>query len=161
SMKFPVRPFRALLPLATALAVFGSACAARTETVTTSTTRMLAPGIVYTQEISTGDAPLIVNILRVDLKAPGVRVRCRQAQDAITLNGPTKGREQLHSLTNRSGAVAAVNADFFPFTGDPLGLAIRDGELLSEPMEYRVCLGIGAKGVQMDILSPVGTWKSA
>jgi hypothetical protein len=132
-------------------------CAAREDVIT----RKLAPGITYTQEITPGTAPLLVNVLRVDLKAPGVKVRCGQSQDAITLNGPTKGREPLHSLAARSGAVAGVNADFFPFTGDPLGIAIRDGELLREPMDYRACLGICPGGVLMDVLVPVGTLTAA
>ncbi len=120
-------------------------------------TKQVAPGIVYTQEITTGAVPLILNILRIDLSAPGVHVRCGQALDAITLRGPTLGRETIPSIARRSHAVAGVNADFFPFTGDPLGLAVRDGELLSEPADYRACLGIGKSGVRMDVLVPIGT----
>jgi hypothetical protein len=139
--------------LALLLAPF--ACAARSQPDTT--TQALAPGITLTQEITAGDTPLIVNILRVDLKAPGVKVRCGQARDAITLEGPTRGREPVHSLAARQGALAAVNADFFPFTAGPVSLAIRDGELLREPLAYRACLGIGANGVVMDVLTPIGT----
>lgn len=137
-----------------ALGLLPFTCAAHSET--TTTTLPVANGITLTQEITTGDLPLVINILKVDLKAHGVHLRCGQAQDAITLNGPSKGREPLHALANRNGAVAAVNADFFPFTGDPLGLAIRDGELMSEPTGYRACLGISPKGVLIDVLSPYG-----
>ena len=129
------------------------ASAASADTIT----KQVAPGIVYTQEITTGASPLIVNILRIELSAPGVHVRCGQALDAITLRAPTLGRETIPSLARRSHAVAGVNADFFPFTGDPLGLAVRDGELLSEPADYRACLGIGKSGVRMDVLVPIGT----
>ena len=121
-----------------------------------TTTHALAPGIVYTQEVTTGNAPLIINILRVDLNAPGVRVQTGQAQDTISLAGAEKGREGMHSLAIRHRAIAAVNADFFPFTGDPLGLAIRDGELLSEPSSNRAAMGIGRQGIQMEVLLPVG-----
>lgn len=120
------------------------------------TTRPIAPGITLTEEIARGNPPLVIHALRVDLSYPGVRVRCGQAQDAITLNGPTKGREQVHAIAQRNNALAAVNADFFPYTGDPLGLAIRDGELLSEPMEFRACAGFSPQGVMLDILVPVG-----
>ncbi|HZP80605.1 MAG TPA: phosphodiester glycosidase family protein [Chthonomonadaceae bacterium] len=147
------RCYAPLLALTLSLAPLGCVALPNTET----TTRMVAPGIVYTQEITTGDAPQVLHILRVDLRAPGVKVRCGQAQDAVTLNGATKGRERIHSLAARNQALAAVNADFFPFTGDPLGLAIRDGELVSEPLGYRACLGLGPKGVVMDVLAPVGT----
>jgi hypothetical protein len=132
-------------------------CTPKAQTQTSLTTRSVAPGVAFSQEITTGNAPLIVNILSVDLKASGVKVRCGQAMDSISLQGPTLGREQLHSLVMRSGAVAAINADFFPFTGDPLGLEIRDGELLSEPLEYRACLGLGPAGAKMDVLVPIGT----
>ena len=122
-----------------------------------TTTRALAPGIVYTQEITTGTAPLVINALRIDLNAPGVRVQTGQAQDVISLAGVDKGREGMQSLAVRHRAIAAVNADFFPFTGDPLGLAIRDGELLSEAPGNRAALGIGANGVQLNVLLSVGT----
>ncbi len=122
-----------------------------------SSTRLLAPGIQYTQELVGGTAPLLINILRIDLNTPGVHVQTGQAQDVISLAGPTKGREEMHSLAIRHNAIAAVNADFFPFTGDPLGLAIRDGELLSEPLGYRAALGIGRQGIQINVLLSVGT----
>lgn len=117
----------------------------------------VAQGIAYTQEITEGAEPLIVNILRVDLKAPGVKVRYGQAQDVIGRNGPTKGREPLHTLAQRHGATAAINGDFAAWTADPLGLGIRDGELISETMDYRVCLGLGESGVLMDVLTTVGS----
>ena len=119
-------------------------------------TRTVANGITFTQEITHGNAPLVVNILRVNLNAPGVKLRCGLALDCISLTGATRGREPLNTLAIRSKAIAAVNADFFPYTGDPLGLAVRDGELVSEPMAYRACLGIAEAGVRLGVLSPVG-----
>lgn len=148
-LSFRFRTLNAVFVLLSLLAALPSAA-------DTVTTRSLAAGITYTQEIHTGALPQIINILKIDLHAPGVRVRCGQALDTISLAGPTKGREVIHSLANRNGAIAAVNADFFPFTGDPLGVAIRDGELLSEPMEFRACLGIGPDAVYMDVLGTVG-----
>ena len=123
-------------------------------------TRTLAPGIVYTQEITTGSAPLVINALRVDLRVPGVRVQTGQAQDVVSLNGPSKGRETVHTLAARHNALAAINADFFPFTGDPLGLAIRDGELISEPSGYRACLGLTPSQILFNVLVPVGALAS-
>jgi hypothetical protein len=135
--------------------LLASRCGAERTTVT----RQVAPGIVYTQEISTGAAPLIVNVLTVDLKTPGVRVRCGQALDSITEKGASRGREGVPTLAQRNGAIAAINADFFPFTGDPLGVAIRDGELLSEPMEHRACIGFGPNGAVMDVLVSLASLK--
>ncbi len=122
-----------------------------------STTRTLAPGVVFTQEITHGAGALVINALRIDLSAKGVRVQTGQANDVISLAGATRGRETIHSLAARHNALAAVNADFFPFTGDPLGISIRDGELLSEPSANRACLSIGPNGVSFNILASVGT----
>ena len=125
-----------------------------------TTTRTLAPGIVYTQEITTGNAPLVINVLRVDLRVPGVRVQTGQAQDVVSLNGPSKGRETVHNLAARHNALAAINADFFPFTGDPLGLAVRDGELISEPSGYRACLGLTPSQILLNVLVSIGALAS-
>lgn len=119
--------------------------------------RTVASGVTLTQEIISGNAPLIVNVLRVDLHAPGVSVACGQANDAITLKGVTLGRESLPSIASRHRAVAAINADFFPFTGDPLGLAVRDGELLSEPTPYRACIGFTQHDARIAVLTFAGT----
>lgn len=119
----------------------------------------LAPGVVFLQEIlPPPKGPLVINVLRVNLKAPGVRVQAALGRDVVLTDEPAKGRESIGDLAARHGAVAAVNADFFPFTGDPLGLAIRDGELLSEGMAHRAAMGITADGqVLFDTLLPVGT----
>lgn len=142
---------RQLLLTSLALLTFGIPADAQT------TTRTLAPGVVFTQESTQGLTPLVINALRIDLSAPGVHVQTGQANDVISLAGATRGRETIHSLAARHNALAAVNADFFPFTGDPLGISIRDGELLSEPSSNRACLSIGPNGVLFNILASVGT----
>src|SRR5580692_688613 len=67
---------------------------------TTRTLHEIAPGITLSQEITTGDHPLIIHCLHIDLKSKTIHVRSGQALDAITLNGPSKGREPLHLLAN-------------------------------------------------------------
>src|SRR5258708_29371893 len=119
----------------------------------------LASGVSYTQEIqTTAQGPLVCNILRVDLKQPGVHVQTAIAREVILADDPSKGREAIGPLSARHHAVAAVNGDFFPYTGDPLGIAIRDGELLSEGMPNRVAMGFTRDGsVVFDTLAAVGT----
>ena len=103
----------------------------------------VAPGVEFSQEIiSAQEGPLLVNTLRIDLRNPAVRVRSELAGDTVIEDNPSKGREPLGTLATRHNAVAAVNADFFPFTGDPLGIAIREGELISEGLPHRVAMGI-------------------
>lgn len=137
----------------TLISVFPILAAADTSTVQ----RNLAPGVVYTQQITSSDQPLIINCVSIDLRTPGVRIKCAEAKDSIAISGPYKGREPLHEMVHRAGAIAAINADYFPFTSDPLGLAVRDGELLSEPSENRACFGIDANGARIDVLAYFGT----
>lgn len=114
-----------------------------------TSTKQLAPGVTFIQEIRLGIEPLIINQIRIDLKEKGVKVRYGQARDVISLEGETKGRELLPEIAARQGALVAINGDFAAYSADPLGLAIRDGELLSEPMDYRVCLGLRGAEVSM------------
>jgi hypothetical protein len=119
----------------------------------------LAPGVVYIQEIfMPPNGPLVCHLLRVNMKVRGVAIRSEIGRDVVLTEEPSRGRETVGDLANRHQAVAAVNTDFFPFTGDPLGIAIRDGELLSEGMPNRAAMGITADGrILFDTLLPVGT----
>ncbi|MEP6754079.1 MAG: phosphodiester glycosidase family protein [Chthonomonadales bacterium] len=119
----------------------------------------VAPGVKFRQERVKGDAgPLVINILTVNLKEPGIHVETGIAQDITIADDVTKGRETVAPIAKRHKAVAAVNGDFFPFTGDPLNIAIRNGEFLSEPMSHRVAMGITADGqVLFDTLLCAGS----
>ncbi len=123
----------------------------------------VAPGVEFSQEIVAAPAgPLVVNILRIDLKNPAVRVRSELAGDTVIEDNPSKGREALGTLATRHSAIAAVNADFFPFTGDPLGIAIREGELLSEGLPHRVAMGVTHEGrLVFDTMVCLGSLYSA
>ena len=113
--------------------------------------KRLAPGVTLTQEIDK-TPPLIINLLMVDLTAPGVHVGVGIGQDRISGTDATHGREDVSRYARRHGTLAAVNADYFPYTGDPLGVGITRGELFSEPWvgltpgQGRVGLGLSADG---------------
>ena len=116
-----------------------------------TTVKRLAPGVTLTQEIDQ-KTPLVINVVTVDLDAPGVRVGVGVGKDKISGSDGRGGREDVSRLARRRGALAAVNADFFPYTGDPLGVGIRDGELFSEPF-----LGIRGGGPRVTFgLAPDG-----
>jgi len=95
------------------------------------TVKRIAPGISLTQEIDQNPA-LIVNVLTVDLTTSGVHLGVGIGKDFINGTG-SGGREEVTHAARRHGAIAGINADFFPYTGDPLGFGVRDGELYSEP----------------------------
>lgn len=126
----------------------------------TATTKRLADGVTLVQQIET-DPPLAIDELIVDPSRPGVRIATALGQGTIT--GPTgdifKGRGSVTQAQITNGAVAAVNGDFFPFTGDPLGVGITDGRLYSEPYSAgRAAVGVEADGhtLLFDILGYLG-----
>ena len=126
-------------------------------TQTTATVRPVATGITFTQEVSTGAAPLIVSILHIDRHAEGVRLQVGQALDVVSYAGAAQGREPMSHMAARTGAIAAINGDFFPFNGDPTSLEIRDGELISEPIGYRVAFGLTHESALMQVLTSRGS----
>lgn len=110
-----------------------------------STVKVLGEGVMLKQYVQTfADSPQIVNVLEVDLRNPAVRVEVALAGGTVYRQEPTQGRETVSATVQRLGALAGVNADFFPFTGDPLGIHIQDGELISEPSQ-RVAFAMTAQ----------------
>lgn len=121
--------------------------------------RPVADGIQFTQEVVAPPAgPLLINVVRVDLKRPGIRLGTVLGRDVVITDEPAKGRETVREMAMRHGATVAVNGDYFPFTGDPLGLAIIDGQLVSESMPNRAVMGVTAsRQVRFDTLVTVGS----
>ena len=120
------------LPLVVAIAVL--AC----PVFATQTTKQLATGVTLYQEINTtAGAELVINCVTVDPKAEGVSIKAAVGKDVILTEDALKGCETIASMTGRRNAIIGVNADFFPMgtdlQGDPLGVCIIDGELVSEP----------------------------
>jgi len=111
-------------------------------------TKPLASGVTLTQIISDSDGipSMVVNVVRVDPKTPGLRIEAVLGQDRVFGLDPTKGRETVSSIANRLHAAAVINGDYFWLNGDPLGLMIANGELVSEPRPHRVAFGITSDG---------------
>jgi exopolysaccharide biosynthesis protein len=125
----------------------------------TVTVKPVAEGVTLTEEIDE-NPPEIIHVLQIDLKDPAVHVEPIPGQDTVT--GSTgdihQGREEVRQIANRHGAVAGVNGDFFPFTGDPLGAAVWNGNLYSEPYPGRCVMGISGDGksAMFDIVDFMG-----
>ena len=105
--------------------------------------KLITPGLTYRMEIDL-QLPRVIHALRY---TPGVNVSSRPeiaGNVIIDLETETKGREALSTTVQRNGAIAGVNADFFPWTGDPLGLMVRRGELLSTPFPDRSVFAWGS-----------------
>ena len=106
-----------------------------------------APGIAYGHwRKDTPNGPLFVNYMKVDPSHQGIKISPRLAE---------KGKEAVHEIANRHGAIGAINGIYFAPDGTPLGMIIIDGKLVSEPYLNRTALGI--KGDGTFIIDNVGT----
>jgi len=103
----------------------------------------IAPGLTYRMEVDTS-TPLIVHGLRFSLKTPGLRAIPELAGHTINEDGTVKGRLTPAQMAIQASAVAAINGDFFSFTqGAPIGLMVREGELITTPLRSRATFGWG------------------
>ncbi|MFN7018273.1 MAG: phosphodiester glycosidase family protein [Fimbriimonadales bacterium] len=100
--------------------------------------KRISPHILLFQEIST-NPPLAIQGVRIT-PARAVSFRSTLGNDVVATEGTLRGRELTSRMAQRHRALAAINADFFD-GGDPLGLCIVNGELVSEPYPGRPGVG--------------------
>lgn len=106
--------------------------------------KLLAPGVTYRMEVDP-NVPLLIHAVRVTPQAEGLLVAGELGTGkTFDANSPLNGREAIADTARRTGSLVAINADFFPFTGDPLGAMVRAGELLSAPYKGRAAFAWGA-----------------
>ncbi len=125
--------------------------------------KRIAPHVVLFQEISV-EPSLAIQGVRIT-PARSVHIETALGHDVVLTEGATRGREAVSRAAWRRRALAALNADYFPYTGDPLGLCILRGELVSEPYPNRPAIGwrpdgkvvIGAPLLDADLIRPDGT----
>lgn len=98
--------------------------------------KRLAPGLVYRMEWDP-TAPRIINALRVSLRSKAIHAYAQLAGGTVFEANADKGRDSVSHMVQADSAIGGINGDFFPFTGDPLGLLVREGELLSAPFQSR------------------------
>ncbi|GAB2555929.1 phosphodiester glycosidase family protein [Kribbella endophytica] len=122
-------------------------------------TKVIAAGLsgssIYTgwdgepDDISGSTGPWKVQVLTIDPK------KFRGTLDA-SYGLDLEARETTSTLATLTGATAAVNAGFFVLDpkagapGDPAGVAVYDGRLVSEPTAGRPALVIGARGTSVE-----------
>ena len=135
-------------------------------------TKELANGVTLTQIIKSPSGPedttppMVINILKVDPKVPGVRVQAVLGHDKVHGDSLDKGQETVGSMVTRVQAVAAVNGDFYKWIGDPSGLYVSRAELISEPHPRRTVFGVTSDGeflfdrLELDakVTLPEGKW---
>jgi Phosphodiester glycosidase len=98
--------------------------------------RQVALGVELIQEVTPDGAPggpLVVTTLRIDPSVKGVRVEAALGGGKVWDNDATLGREIPSKTVAQRKAVAGINASFFPFAGNPIGLHVENGEVVTEP----------------------------
>jgi hypothetical protein len=98
--------------------------------------KFVAPGITYRMEVD-ASVPRIVHAVRFNAKSPDVKMLAEIGRPFLLADDPLKGRKTVSQAVTQTGALGGINADFFPFTGEPLGLLVRNGELLINPNPIR------------------------
>ena len=101
----------------------------------------IAPGLIYRMEVQQ-DPPRIINSLRMITSNPVTSI-VPELTGKTVYDSKGDGRTTITKLVNDTNALAAINADFFPFTGDPLGLMVREGQFLSLPDPRRASFAWG------------------
>lgn len=91
----------------------------------------IAPGLTYREENDLS-IPLSRHILEFT-PGKGTTMSAELAGGTVFSADATKGRMSVSDIAQAIGGVAGINGDFFPFTGDPVGLMMHEGKLLSLP----------------------------
>lgn len=107
----------------------------------TSSEETITEGVVLeTVRLKTDEGPLNVYILKADLTNPYLKVDTIVGEDG-TLNK----NQPVTAMARRTGAVAAINGDFFQMkdSGRPIGLLYKGGRLLESPALRSDMYGFG------------------
>jgi hypothetical protein len=133
-------------------------------------TETVAPGVERVEirrgNISAGAGMdrWVINVLVLDPSR--TRLTLGRAHDKVV------GTERTSSIARRHGALAATNGGYFrtegPYRGEPAGIVIRAGRVLSEPSRRRPGLAVSNRGsrtrlavVDVDLRTEVVASKSA
>lgn len=106
--------------------------------------KLIVPGLTYRMEIDLG-LPRVIHAFRYVPGSGNVFSRPELAGSQVFMpDNATKGRESLTATIQTNGALAGINADFFPWSGDPIGMMVKQGELISLPFPNRAVFAWGA-----------------
>ena len=99
--------------------------------------RTIAPGLDYRHD-QRQDGPLSIHVLRIDLARQSWSLHAGLGQGEVFGLEPLDGIVGRTAAAHRRPAMAAINGDFFvikpgPYQGDPRGIQITHGELVSRP----------------------------
>jgi hypothetical protein len=118
--------------------------------------RALEPGLDYAQ-LRKRDGPLSVHVLRIDRTRRGWEWTTALAEGRVYGLSPVTKMVRMTANWLAARPVAAINGDWFEiapgnYQGDPRGVQIVEGELVSAPAPH-TCFWVDAKGkLQMGVV---------
>jgi hypothetical protein len=112
----------------------------------------IAPGLTFHMEYA-APTPRAIFAIRYSPSSASVHASPELAQGKVYADDDSKGRETVSQMVSRTGALGGINGDFFPFTGDPLGLMVRNGQLLSVPVKPRAAFGWGNGAIGVGVIN--------
>jgi hypothetical protein len=105
-------------------------------------TAPLPQSVAYeTLRAQTGSRATTVHVLRINPADPGLEIRPVLSADMVA------GNEVASIIATRFDAAAGINGGYFTGPGDPLGMIMIDGELVSAPLPRRSVFGMTRSGV--------------
>ncbi len=84
--------------------------------------------------------PRVITVLDLNLE------RSELSVEPVLAGGKIFGLEDLAIIVKKYGYLAGVNGGFFSYTGHPLGLFVKKGEIISEPIKNRTAFAITREG---------------
>lgn len=122
-----------------------SFCLAATIAYAQTWDKYLAPGFTYRMEVDLA-TPRVIHAVRFSPQSTMVSARSEVGRLKVYSEDVAKSRQTMSELIKVTGAIGGVNGDFFPWSGDPLGLMVRNGELVSAPFPNRSAFAWGKNG---------------
>jgi exopolysaccharide biosynthesis protein len=102
-----------------------------------------------TYQSQSGDGTAIVYALKIDLSSPYLMLNTMVGAD-----GSLKSNQKVTDMALRSGAVAAVNGDFFQMqdSGRPIGLTYSNGSIITSPAMRSDMYGFAITGDKQPVI---------
>lgn len=104
-------------------------------------TTKLPPSVAYQKmRVATGAGSTAVHVLRIDPRSPDILIR------PVIPGDMGAGKETTSIVATRHDAIAAINGGYFAGSGEPLGMVVINGEMVSAPLPRRSVFGISRDG---------------
>jgi hypothetical protein len=115
--------------------------------------KIVAPGVTYRTEIQP-EIPRVIHTLCIFAGSDKTQLKTHLTRKHLIPIETQRGDGLVSATTKRESAIAGINADYFPLANRiPIGVMVKDGELLSTPFFGRSVFGWGSKTRQIGMLA--------